>query len=56
LRLRLRELRVYRKAMAEAVPVVTPRDKPVVLPPENLVVPQEPILVPPASASPPDLY
>ena len=56
LRLRLRELRVYRKAMAEAVPVITPRDKPVVPPLEIPVVPQEPLQVPPVPGSPADLY
>jgi hypothetical protein len=48
LRQRLRELRVYRKAVAEAVPMVTPREKP--------VVPQETIQAPPVSASPSKLY
>ena len=56
LRLRLRELRVYRKAMAEAIPVITPRDKPVAPPLEIPVVPQEPILAPPPSGLPTDLY
>ena len=56
LRLRLRELRVYRKALAEAIPAITPRDKPVAPPLEIPVVPQEPILAPPPSGLPTDLY
>ena len=46
LRQRLRELRVYRKALAEAVPRVTPREKPIV-PQETIQVPL--VLVPPAN-------